>query len=165
MTSMADTETAIPSVGSAAPDFMLPTGDGSQIHLADLRGKTVLLYFYPKDDTPGCTTEACAFRDAWGELQARDVVVLGVSRDDVKSHQKFAKKYSLPFPLLADLGGVVAQHYGVWVEKSMYGKSYMTMARTSFLILPDGTIGHVWQKVQPDGHAAEVLAWMYAHEK
>ncbi len=155
---MPDTETAVPPVDSEAPDFTLPTGDGAQIHLADLRGKTVLLYFYPKDDTPGCTTEACAFRDAWGELQARGVVVLGVSRDDVSSHQKFASKYSLPFPLLADLGGEVAQRYGVWVERSMYGKTHMSMARTSFLIRPDGTIGHVWEHVKPDGHAAEVLA-------
>ena len=161
---MSDTDTALPPVGGMAPDFTLPAGDGAQVHLADLRGKTVLLYFYPKDDTPGCTTEACAFRDAWGELQRRGVVVLGVSRDDVKSHQKFASKYSLPFPLLADLGGAVAQQYGVWVEKSMYGKSYMTMARTSFLIRPDGTIGHVWEAVKPDGHAAEVLAWIDAHQ-
>jgi len=159
---MAETETTIPSIGSVAPDFTLPAGDGQSVHLADLRGKTVLLYFYPKDDTPGCTTEACAFRDAWGELQRRGVVVLGVSRDDVKSHQKFASKHSLPFPLLADEGGVVAQHYGVWVERSMYGKSYMTMARTSFLILPDGAIGQVWQQVKPDNHAAEVLAWVDA---
>lgn len=161
---MPDTETAIPPVGNLAPDFTLPAGDGSQVRLADLRGKTVLLYFYPKDDTPGCTTEACSFRDAWGELQRRGVVVLGVSRDDVKSHQKFAKKYSLPFPLLADLGGAVAQRYGVWVEKSMYGKTYMSMARTSFLILPDGAIGHVWERVKPEGHAAEVLAWVDARQ-
>lgn len=161
---MPDTETAIPPVGDLAPDFTLPAGDGSQVRLADLRGKTVLLYFYPKDDTPGCTTEACSFRDAWGELQRRGVVVLGVSRDDVKSHQKFAKKYSLPFPLLADLGGAVAQRYGVWVEKSMYGKTYMSMARTSFLILPDGAIGHVWERVKPEGHAAEVLAWVDARQ-
>jgi thioredoxin-dependent peroxiredoxin len=160
---MPDTTTMIPQPGSVAPDFALPAGDGSQVGLAGLRGKTVLLYFYPKDDTPGCTTEACAFRDAWGELQARGVVVLGVSRDDAKSHQKFAEKYSLPFPLLSDEGGAVAQRYGVWVEKSMYGKSYMTMARTSFLILPDGTVGHVWEKVNPDGHAAEVLAWLDTH--
>lgn len=155
---MATAETHTPPVGSVAPDFTLPAGDGTQVHLADLRGKHVLLYFYPKDDTPGCTTEACSFRDSWDALEARGVVVLGVSRDDVKSHQKFAKKYSLPFPLLADLGGEVAQKYGVWVEKSMYGKTYMSMARTSFLILPDGTIGHVWEKVKPEGHAAEALA-------
>lgn len=155
---MATAETHTPPVGSVAPDFTLPAGDGTQVHLADLRGKHVLIYFYPKDDTPGCTTEACSFRDSWDGLQARGVVVLGVSRDDVKSHQKFAKKYSLPFPLLADLGGEVAQKYGVWVEKSMYGKTYMSMARTSFLIRPDGTIGYVWEKVKPEGHAAEVLA-------
>ena len=162
---MPDTTTSIPQPGSKALDFSLPANDGSTVSLAGLLGKTVLLYFYPKDDTPGCTTEACAFRDSWGELQARGVVVLGVSRDDVKSHQKFAAKYSLPFPLLADAGGEVAQRYGVWVEKSMYGKSYMTMARTSFLILPDGTIGHVWEKVNPEGHAAEVLAWLDAHPR
>ena len=151
---------AVPRPGATAPDFTLPAGDGATVSLAGLRGKTVLLYFYPKDDTPGCTTEACSFRDSWGELQARGVVVLGVSRDTVRSHQKFAAKYSLPFPLLADEGGAVAQRYGVWVEKSMYGKTYMSMARTSFLILPDGTIGHIWEKVKPEGHAAEVIAWL-----
>lgn len=160
---MPDT-TAVPQPASAAPDFSLLAGDGATFSLADLRGKTVLLYFYPKDDTPGCTAEACSFRDSWGELQARGVVVLGVSRDTVKSHQKFAAKYSLPFPLLTDEGGAVAQRYGVWVEKSMYGKTYMTMARASFLILPDGQIGHVWEKVKPEGHAAEVLAWLARHD-
>ncbi|HEX9038043.1 MAG TPA: thioredoxin-dependent thiol peroxidase [Ktedonobacterales bacterium] len=157
---MPDSTTTAPKLGAIAPDFSLPAGDGSIVSLASLRGKTVLLYFYPKDDTPGCTTEACSFRDSWGELRARGVVVIGVSRDTVRSHQKFAAKYSLPFPLLADEGGVVAQRYGVWVEKSMYGKTYMSMARTSFLILPDGTIGHVWEKVKAEGHAAEVLAWL-----
>lgn len=160
---MPDTSIAVPQPGSAAPDFTLPASDGATVNLAGLRGKTVLLYFYPKDDTPGCTTEACSLRDSWGELQARGVVVLGVSRDTVKSHQKFAAKYSLPFPLLADEGGAVAQRYGVWVEKSMYGKTYMSMARTSFLILPDGAIGQVWEKVKPEGHAGEVLAWLNVH--
>ena len=159
------TTTTIPSPAARRPTSPCPLATAATVSLAGLRDKTVLLYFYPKDDTPGCTTEACAFRDAWGDLAARGVVVLGVSRDDVKSHQKFAAKYSLPFPLLADEGGVVAQRYGVWVEKSMYGKSYMTMARTSFLILPDGTIGQVWEKVNPDGHAAEVLAWVDAHQR
>lgn len=159
---MAETTSAIPQPGSVAPEFTLPASDGSAVSLSGLRGKTVLLYFYPKDDTPGCTTEACSFRDAWGELRRRGVVVLGVSRDTVKSHQKFVAKYSLPFPLLADEGGVVAQRYGVWVEKSMYGKTYMSMARTSFLINPDGMIGHVWEKVKPEGHATEVLAWLDA---
>jgi peroxiredoxin Q/BCP len=162
---MPDTTTTIPQPGSKAPEFTLPAADGSTVNLAELLGQTALLYFYPKDDTPGCTTEACSFRDAWGELQARGVVVLGISRDDAKSHRKFAEKYNLPFPLLSDEGGVVAQRYGVWVEKSMYGKSYMTMARTSFLILPDGTIGHVWEKVNPEGHADEVLAWLDAHPR
>ena len=154
---MSETKAAIPPVGAEAPDFTLPAGDGSQVHLTDLRGKTVLLYFYPKDDTPGCTTEACAFRDAWGELRRRGIVVLGVSRDDVKSHQKFAKKYSLPFPLLADLGGVVAQRYGVWVEKSMYGKKYMGIERTTFVIDEQGKIAHIFPKVKVDQHYDEVL--------
>jgi peroxiredoxin Q/BCP len=153
---MAQTETTIPPVGSQAPDFTLPTGDGSTIHLADLRGQTVLLYFYPKDDTPGCTTEACSFRDNWAELQRHGVVVLGVSRDDVKAHQKFAKKYSLPFPLLADLGGEVAQKYGVWVEKSMYGKTYMGIARSTFVVGSDGIVGAVYFNVKPQGHAEYV---------
>jgi peroxiredoxin Q/BCP len=159
---MSDT-TTLPQLDAVAPDFTLPATDGTRVSLTGLRGKTVLLYFYPKDDTPGCTAEACSFRDAWGELEKRGVVTLGVSRDTVKSHLKFATKYSLPFLLLADEGGVVAQRYGVWVEKSMYGKTYMTMARTSFLIQPDGTIGHVWEKVKPEGHAAEVLDWLAQH--
>jgi peroxiredoxin Q/BCP len=139
---------------------VLPATDGSTVRLANLRGSHVVLYFYPKDDTPGCTTEACSFRDAWAELQRRGVKVYGVSRDSVKSHQKFTEKYELPFTLLSDEGGAVAQKYGVWVEKSMYGKSYMTMARTTFYIQPDGVIGHVWQQVKPEGHAEEVLAYL-----
>ena len=152
----------MPAVGTPAPDFTLPANDGSTVRLADLRGKPVLLYFYPKDDTPGCTTEACSFRDNWQALQGHGIVVLGVSRDDVKSHRKFADKYGLPFPLLADEGGMVAQQYGVWVEKSMYGKSYMTMQRASFYIRPDGTIGLVWPKVTPEGHAADALTVIIA---
>lgn len=147
----------IPQSGTPAPDFTLPSAEGGSIHLAELRGQRVILYFYPKDDTPGCTTEACSFRDAWPELQAAGVVVLGISRDTVKSHQKFAAKHGLPFTLLSDEGGAVAQQYGVWVEKTMYGKSYMTMARTTFYIRPDGLIGHVWQQVKPDGHARKIL--------
>jgi len=146
-----------PAVGAPAPDFTLPASDGSQLHLADLQGQPILLYFYPKDDTPGCTSEACGFRDNWQALQARGIVVLGVSRDSVKSHQKFAAKHGLPFTLLADEDGRVAQLYGVWVEKSMYGKRYMTMTRASFYIRPNGTIGHIWPQVKPEGHATEVL--------
>lgn len=147
---------AVPESGTLAPDFTLPSGDGEMVHLADLRGKRVVLYFYPKDDTPGCTVEACGFRDAWQELTEDGVVVLGVSRDTVKSHQKFARKHALPFTLLSDEGGTVAQLYGVWVEKSMYGKKYMSMARTTFYIRPDGLIGHVWQQVKAEGHAQKV---------
>ncbi len=116
--------TGVPMAGAPAPDFALPGGDGATVRLADLRGRHVVLYFYPKDDTPGCTVEACGFREAWQELRDADVVVLGVSRDSVRSHQKFAAKHALPFTLLSDEGGAVAQQYGVWVEKSMYGKKY-----------------------------------------
>jgi len=150
----------IPQPGTPAPDFTLPSGEGGDIHLADLRGKRVVLYFYPKDDTPGCTVEACGFRDAWQELREAGVIVLGISRDTVKSHKKFAAKHGLPFTLLSDEGGSVAQHYGVWVEKSMYGKKYMSTARTTFYIRPDGLVGHVWQQVKPEGHARKVLEYL-----
>jgi peroxiredoxin Q/BCP len=147
----------IPAVGSLAPDFTLPTPGGEPVHLEDLRGKQVIVYFYPKDDTPGCTVEACSFRDAWQEMQSLGIVVLGISRDSVKSHQKFAAKYGLPFTLLSDVEGSVAAKYGVWVQKSMYGRSYMSTARTTFYIRPDGRVGHVWSKVKPEGHAAKVF--------
>jgi peroxiredoxin Q/BCP len=150
---------SIPPVGSPAPDFTLPSTSGEPVHLADLRGKRVILYFYPKDDTPGCTTEACGFRDSWPRLTAAGILVYGVSRDPVSSHEKFTEKYQLPFPLLSDEGGQVAQQYGVWVEKSMYGKSYMTMARTTFYIQPDGTIGHVWERVHPE-ETQLVIQWV-----
>ena len=149
--------------GVEAPDFTLPSGSGEAVHLAELLGKQVILYFYPKDDTPGCTTEACGFRDAWQELQEAGVVVLGISRDSVKSHQKFANKHGLPFTLLSDEDGAVAQLYGVWVEKRMYGKKYMSMARTTFYIRPNGKIGHVWQQVKPEGHAQKVLEYLERH--
>lgn len=147
----------------SAPDFTLPAigsddivKDG-QIHLGDLKGKTVVLYFYPKDDTPGCTKEACDFRDANHLLQRRGVVVLGVSADDVASHQQFADKYSLPFPLLADTDTKVSQLYDVWKEKNMYGKKYMGVNRETFLIDKEGVVRKIWHKVKPEEHANEVL--------
>jgi thioredoxin-dependent peroxiredoxin len=153
----------IPQPGMPAPDFTLPSNEGQPVHLADLHGKRVILYFYPKDDTPGCTVEACGFRDAWPELREAGVVVLGISRDTVKSHQKFAAKHGLPFTLLSDEDGSVARQYGVWVEKSMYGKKYMSMARTTFYIRPNGLIGHVWQQVKPEGHARKLLEYLERH--
>lgn len=161
---MADTSTShVPQPGEEAPPFELPDADGNLVSLAGLRGKTVVLYFYPKDDTPGCTTEACGFRDVWQELQAEGVVVLGVSRDGARAHQKFARKHALPFTLLSDEAGVVAQQYGVWVQKSMYGRQYMSMARTTFLIRPNGKIGHVWEQVKPESHALKVLEYAHKH--
>jgi len=146
-----------------APDFILPAvgsddvvKDG-QIRLQDLKGRAVVLYFYPKDDTPGCTKEACAFRDANHLMQQRSIVVLGVSTDDVASHKKFAEKFSLSFTLLADTDKKVCQSYGVWKEKSMFGKKYMGVNRETFLIDKEGTVRKIWHKVKVDGHAQEVL--------
>jgi thioredoxin-dependent peroxiredoxin len=146
-----------------APDFTLPAvgsddvvKDG-QVHLAELQGHTVVLYFYPKDDTPGCTKEACNFRDANHLMQKRGIVVLGVSTDDIRSHQKFANKYGLSFPLLADTDITVSQLYGVYGEKNMLGKKYMGVKRETFLIDKDGIVRKIWHKVKPEEHAAEVL--------
>jgi peroxiredoxin Q/BCP len=143
--------------GQIAPDFTLPATDGSTVRLLDLRGKKVVLYFYPKDDTPGCTKEACAFRDNLGVLQSMGVVVLGVSPDSVASHQKFAQKYGLPFPLLADEGAQVATTYGVWKEKKQYGRTYMGVERTTFLIDENGIVQRIFPKVKVDGHVEEVI--------
>ncbi len=146
-----------------APDFTLhAVGSDNvvkngQVHLADLHGKTVVLYFYPKDDTPGCTAEACSFRDADHEMQKRGVAVLGISADDIPSHQKFAEKYGLSFPLLADTDTTVSQLYGVWKEKNMYGKKYIGVNRETFLIDKDGIVRKVWPKVKAAEHAQEVL--------
>ncbi len=146
-----------------APDFTLPAVGSEdvvkngQVHLQDLRGKTTVLYFYPKDDTPGCAAEACSFRDANREMQKRGIVVLGVSADSVESHQKFADKYGLPYPLLADTDRTVSQLYGVWKEKNYAGKKYMGINRETFLLDKDGIVRKVWSKVKPDGHADEVL--------
>ena len=146
-----------------APDFTLPAigsddvVKNGQVQLSALRGKNIVLYFYPKDDTPGCTAEACSFRDANHEMQKRGVVVLGVSADDLSSHQKFADKYGLSFPLLADTDTTVSQLYGVWKEKNYAGKTYMGVNRETFLIDKDGIVRKVWPKVKADQHAQEVL--------
>ena len=143
--------------GRPAPDFELKSDAGETVRLSDFRGRPVVLYFYPKDDTPGCTTEACEFRDAYDVFRERGAEVLGVSPDDVASHEKFKTKYGLPFTLLADPDHEVAEKYGVWIEKSMYGRNYMGIDRTTFVIGPDGILQHIFRKVKPDGHAAEVL--------
>lgn len=145
-------------VGDKAPTFSLSSDSGETISLKDLKGKPVVLYFYPKDDTSGCTVEACEFRDSWPEVKRSGAIVLGVSPDGVGSHQKFKKKFSLPFPLLADEGHEVAEAYGAWGEKSMYGRKYQGILRTTFLIGGNGKIARVFEKVKPKGHAAEVLA-------
>ena len=126
--------------------------------LSSLRGKPVVLYFYPKDDTPGCTKQACGIRDAWGEFERRGAVVLGISPDDEKSHAKFRDKFDLPFPLLADTDHATAEAYGVWVEKSMYGKKHMGVERSTFVIDADGNAAKVMRNVKPDTHADDVLA-------
>ncbi len=144
-------------VGDPAPDFSLPTDGGGQVALKDLRGKKVVLYFYPKDDTSGCTKEACAFRDAQPDFSAANAVVLGVSKDGVASHEKFKTKHDLPFTLLSDEDGKVCEAYGVWVEKSMYGRKFMGIERATFLIDEEGVIREIWRKVKVSGHAEAVL--------
>jgi len=144
--------------GKAAPAFTLDTDAGERMSLKDLKGRPVVLYFYPKDDTTGCTTEACEFRDAFPKFRKSKAVILGVSPDDVKSHQKFKVKYDLPFTLLADTAHEVAQRYGVWKEKSMYGRKYMGVERTTVIIDSAGRVARVFSKVKPKGHAQAVEA-------
>jgi len=144
--------------GAEAPDFTLRSDGGADVTLSSLRGQPVVLYFYPRDDTPGCTAQACGIRDAWGEFQERGAVVLGVSPDDEAAHVRFKEKYDLPFTLLADPEHEVAEAYGVWGEKSMYGKTFMGVERSTFVIASDGTVTKVLRKVKPDTHAGEVLA-------
>ena len=144
--------------GSKAPDFTLPTHDGTKLKLSSLKGTPVVLYFYPKDDTPGCTREACGFRDAKARFAKHDAVVLGISPDSPESHEKFRKKYKLPFTLLADEGHKVAEKYGAWREKNMYGKKSMGIARSTFVIDAAGKIAKVFKAVKVDGHEEQVLA-------
>jgi len=151
---------AVPAVGAKAPDFTLETDSGEKLKLSSLKGKTVVLFFYPKADTPGCTKEACGFRDEETALAKSGAAVLGISPDTVKAQAKFKTKYALPYSLLADVEQQAANAYGVWVEKSMYGKTYMGIARTTFVVGADGKIAKVFEKVKPEGHAAEVLAFV-----
>jgi len=144
--------------GDVAPEFSMATSGGGTAALADFKGKNVILYFYPKDDTPGCTKEACAFRDHFSEFKKRGAVVLGVSTDSAKSHDKFVDKFKLPFTLLADEEKKIVEAYGVWGEKSFMGRKYLGTHRVTFLIGPDGRIKRIWPQVKPEEHAAEVLA-------
>ncbi len=155
-----------PKVGDVAPDFRLPSTRGKEMTLKEHKGKDVILYFYPKDDTPGCTAEACSFRDHESDLSKAHAVVLGVSTDSLESHDKFRGKYELNFPLLSDSMGDIVKMYGVWKEKNMYGKRYWGVARTTFWIGPDGKIKKIWKKVDTKRHAEEVLAALdEAHAK
>ncbi len=143
--------------GQKAPDFSLVCETGDSISLSDYRGKkNIVLYFYPKDDTPGCTKEACAFRDDWSEYGKLDTQILGVSRDDEKSHLKFSQKFTLPFPLLADTSGQVVADYGVWQEKNMYGKKSMGIVRSTFVIDKEGTVRKIYPRVSVDGHSQAI---------
>ncbi len=144
--------------GTPAPDFALTSDTGETISLSALRGKSVILYFYPKDDTPGCTKQACGIRDSWGEFERRGAVVLGVSPDSEDSHVKFKQKFDLPFTLLADPDHSTAEAYDVWVEKSMAGKTYMGVERSTFVIGPDGMVAKAMRNVKPETHADDVLA-------
>ena len=143
--------------GDIAPDFTLPTDGNGEFTLSQLRGKNIVLYFYPKDNTPGCTTESKDFRDLADEFEKTDTLIFGVSKDSVKSHDKFREKYCLPFPLISDEKGEMIEAYNVWKEKSMYGKTFMGIERTTFLLNKDGVISKVWRKVKVSDHAKEVL--------
>jgi thioredoxin-dependent peroxiredoxin len=145
------------SENEMAPEFEVPADDGSTVRLSDLRGQRVILFFYPRADTPGCTTEACEFRDLTPQIEEKGAVVLGISPDSVESVQKFRDRFAFPFRLLADEDHSVAEAYGVWGEKSMYGRKYMGVDRTTFLIDADGRVERVFRKVKPKGHAEEVL--------
>ena len=146
------------NIGDLAPDFSLPDTTGNIVSLADLKGKRVILYFYPRDNTPGCIKEACSFRDAYAEFQDKNIVVLGINTDDAKAHEKFATKHNLPFPLLIDADGAVGTAYDSYGLKKFMGKEFMGVMRNTFVIAPDGTIEKIYKKVKPEGHAATILA-------
>lgn len=146
------------ALGDPSPSFELPDAEGNVVKLQDMQGKWVVLYFYPRDNTPGCTKEACGFRDAYADYQNSNIVVLGVSTDDAKSHAKFVTKHNLPFPLLIDEGGAIASSYGSYGLKKFMGKEYMGITRSTFIIDPKGKIAKIYRKVKPEPHAQEVLA-------
>ncbi|MDW8052203.1 MAG: thioredoxin-dependent thiol peroxidase [Armatimonadota bacterium] len=148
---------AVLARGAPAPDFSLPDQHGNLVRLSDFRGRWVVVYFYPKDMTPGCTQEACSFRDLYEDYQQEGIVVLGISADDVESHRKFAEKYGLPFPLLADTEHKVSEAYGAWGKKHLYGKLFWGVERITYVIAPDGTVYHVFTRVKPASHGDEVL--------
>lgn len=148
--------------GDKAPNFTLPTDGGDSVTLSKLKGRKVVIYFYPKDDTTGCTAEACGFRDIFPNFRKLDAAIIGVSRDSVASHDRFKKKYELPFMLASDADGKVCEDYGVWVEKSMYGRKYMGIERSTFLIDEKGVVRNAWRKVKVTGHVDEVLAALKA---
>ena len=143
-------------IGDKAPDFTLPSDSGAPLKLSSLKGRHVVLYFYPKDDTPGCTAEACGFNDSLKAFEKLDAIIIGISKDSVASHQKFKKKYDLKFDLVSDEDGSVCEAYGTWMEKSMYGRKYMGIDRATFLIDGKGKIAGVWRKVKVPGHVDEV---------
>ena len=143
-------------IGDKAPDFNLPTDGNETVKLSDFKGRKLVLYFYPKDDTPGCTTESCNFRDSLADFNALNTAVVGISKDSIKKHDKFKAKYELNFPLISDENGDMCERYGVWGEKSMMGKKYMGIERSTFLIDENGKIEQIWRKVKVDGHVADV---------
>jgi thioredoxin-dependent peroxiredoxin len=153
------------NINDKAPEFTLPDQNGKEVSLKDFRGKYVVLYFYPRADTPGCTVEACEFRDSYRKIQNTGAVILGISPDQPKAQKKFEEKYSLPFTLLGDADKKVGNAFGVIQEKNMYGKKVMGVVRTTFIIGPDGKVKHIFQKVKPEGHAEEVLAYLKQAQK
>lgn len=157
------TKTQLPQVGAKAPDFSAPTHESRTVRLSDFNGKVVVLYFYPRDNTPGCTTEACGFRDGFSSYLESDIVVLGISPDSPDSHREFIKSQNLPFTLLSDESHAIAEQYGVWREKTMGGASSMGIMRTTFVIDPDGKIAHVFEDVKPEGHERQVFEWISAN--
>lgn len=145
------------NIGDKAPDFTLAKNGGADLTLSSLKGKKVVLYFYPKDDTPGCTKEACAFRDSHQVFSNKNTIIIGISKDPVSKHEKFIQKYDLPFSLVSDEEGKVCESYGVWVEKNMYGRKYMGIDRATFLIDADGVVQEIWRKVKVTGHIEKVI--------